>query len=120
MGLDAELQNLVAGKQSLAVIASHPVYQYMARRYALNLTSVTWEPDQFPTEAQWRRLAKLANEQGAGWMIWEGTPLSATEDRLSQMGINSVVFDPCANVPDDGDFIEVMRQNIENLKAVYR
>jgi zinc transport system substrate-binding protein len=120
LSLDAELQNAIAGKQSLALIASHPVYQYLARRYALNLNSVMWEPEQFPSESQWRQLSQLANEHGAGWMVWEGVPLAATANRLAEMGIESVVFDPCGNTPEEGDFMTVMRRNAEELKKVFQ
>ena len=36
------------------------------------------------------------------------------------MGIKSAVFDPVGNVPEHGDFLSNMRQNIENLKPVFR
>jgi zinc transport system substrate-binding protein len=36
------------------------------------------------------------------------------------MGIESVVFDPCANRPEDGDFLTVMKRNMEELKTAYR
>jgi zinc transport system substrate-binding protein len=117
--LDAEFQNAVAGKQSRALFASHPVYQYLANRYALNIKSVMWEPDVFPSERQWRELAHLANDHDVAWMVWEGDPLTASVERLEEMGIRSVVFDPCGNVPDDGDFLSVMRENIERMKSVY-
>jgi zinc transport system substrate-binding protein len=117
--LDTDLQNAVAGKQSLALIASHPVYQYLARRYALNITSVMWEPDEFPSERQWRELAQLSETHDAGWMVWEGEPLEASLARLEEMGVRSVVFAPCGNVPPEGDFMSVMRGNVDRLKAVY-
>jgi len=120
MGLDDALQNTVAGKQSLPLVASHPVYQYFTRRYALNLASVLWEPDGFPTERQWRELSQLVEDRGAKWMIWEGDPLPESVARLDEMGVGSVVFDPCGNVPEAGDFMSVMRQNIERTKEVYR
>jgi zinc transport system substrate-binding protein len=120
LAVDTDLRNTIAGKQSLPLIASHPVYQYLARRYALNLKSVMWEPDEFPSESQWRQLSQLANEHGAGWMLWEADPLPATKDRLEEMGIRSVVFEPCGNAPEEGDFMTVMRQNVEGLKSVFR
>ena len=33
------------------------------------------------------------------------------------MGVNSLVFDPCGNAPNQGDFLTVMQQNILNLKS---
>jgi len=41
-------------------------------------------------------------------------------ERLKSMGVGSVVFDPCGNVPEQGDFFTVMQQNVENLKMVFK
>ena len=38
---------------------------------------------------------------------------------LSERGIESVVFDPCNNAPDRGDFFSVIQANVENLRAVF-
>jgi zinc transport system substrate-binding protein len=53
-------------------------------------------------------------------MIWEGEPHPQSVTRLQAMGIKSVVFDPAGNVPEHGDFLSIMRQNVENLKPVFR
>jgi zinc transport system substrate-binding protein len=52
-------------------------------------------------------------------MIWEGEPLQKSVAKLKEMGIESVVFDPCGNRPDSGDFISVMKANVGNLKRVF-
>ncbi len=119
MGLDSAIKNVVAGGHDLPVVVSHPIYQYMNRRYNLNMRSVMWEPDQFPTEAKWRQLERMLEGFNAGWMIWEGEALPETKARLREMGLESAVFNPCGNRPDTGDFMSVMRQNIENLERVY-
>ena len=99
---------------------SHPVYQYFARRYGLNAVSLHWEADAMPDEAQWRRFEKLRREHAARWMIWEGPPLRAVVQKLRQSGIESVVLEPCGNVPDEGDYLTVMRRGIEALRSVSR
>ena len=33
--------------------------------------------------------------------------------------LNSLVFDPCGNVPEKGDFLMRMQKNVENLLAIY-
>jgi hypothetical protein len=33
------------------------------------------------------------------------------------MGVSSIVFDPCGNTPDAGDFLTVMSRNITALAA---
>ncbi len=97
------------------LVFSHPVYQYLERAYDLNGQSVHWEPGEFPSEAQWR---KLAGQEGST-MIWEGPPLAATLDRLGELGVDSLVFQPCGNRPSEGDFLEVMRQNVAALEQAF-
>jgi hypothetical protein len=50
-------------------------------------------------------------------MLWEAGPLEQTTLKLQDLGISVVVFAPCMNVPEKGDFLTVMQQNVENLKT---
>ncbi len=115
--LDAELKAVVSTRP---LLASHPVYQYLARRYGLNLKSVHWEPGSVPDDAQWSELESVMASHPAGWMIWEGVPDPETERRLQEKGIRSLVFDPCANRPEQGDFLSVMRRNVDDLAAAFQ
>jgi zinc transport system substrate-binding protein len=118
--LDRTIGEIIALRPAQPLVASHPVYDYLARRYNLNLKSVHWEPDEIPTDAQWTELRNLLQDHPATWMVWEGESLQASVDELSTRGVNSLVFDPCGNVPEEGDFLSVMNQNVENLKAAFR
>jgi zinc transport system substrate-binding protein len=53
-------------------------------------------------------------------MIWEAAPLAETRTLLEEMGVATVVFDPCANTPVQGDFLSVMRKNIERMRPVFQ
>ncbi|MBW1743747.1 MAG: zinc ABC transporter substrate-binding protein [Deltaproteobacteria bacterium] len=110
----------VSKNRSKPLIASHPVYDYFSRRYGLNIESVHWEPDEVPTDEQWIELQGILKDHPAAWMIWEGEPSPPSAAKLKSMGINSLVFDPCGNVPEQGDFLSVMQQNAENLKAAFQ
>ena len=101
------------------VIFSHPVYQYLARRYGLNARSLHWEPDVSPTEAMWTQLQRLLAEHPAHWMIWEARPATPVVARLAEMGIECAVVDPCANAPAEADYLAIQRQNAESLAAVF-
>jgi zinc transport system substrate-binding protein len=120
MGLDEEIAKIVSNDPEKALIVSHPIYQYFARRYELNLEAVMWEPGEFPTDEQWQELAYGLEAYPAAWMLWEGEPLEESVEKLKAMGVRSTVFDPCMNTPEDGDFLRVMKQNVENLRAVYK
>ena len=120
MTLDQEINEIVAKNRSLPLIMSHPVYDYFARRYKLNIKSVHWEPDEVPGDEQWIELRGILKDHPAQWMIWEGEPGSDTAKKLEAIGINSLVFDPCGNVPEQSDFLIVMRKNVKNLRQVFQ
>jgi zinc transport system substrate-binding protein len=117
--LDAELSSAFASRPDEPLLGSHPVYQYLARRYSLNLESVHFEPDEVPDQAAWTELETLLGHHPARWMLWESEPLAETRSRLEQLGVATVVFDPCAGRPETGDLLTTMRSNVENLRTVF-
>ncbi len=116
--LDARL--LAAGKKlgNQPLVASHPVYQYLARRYALNLKDVLWEPEEVPTAEQMADLKKLVASHPAKWMIWEGEPAKESVAKVQNLGLQSIVFDPCGNTPESGDWLSVMKDNVAALEKI--
>ncbi len=118
--LDLEIKSYVSGNPATPLVVSHPVYQYLARAYGLNIVSLHWEPDQNPDDREWDKLQAILKSHPARWMIWEGEPERASLARLKSMGMDSLIFDPCGNVPEKGDFLSVMWQNIESLKQAFK
>lgn len=119
LALDTEIEKIVARKPDMPVVASHPVYQYLARRYGLNLESVMWEPEEMPTEEQWKELEYGLEAHPARWMIWEGEPNPESVKKLEKLGVRSIVFNPCASAPGEGDFLTVMQENVTNLRMAF-
>jgi zinc transport system substrate-binding protein len=111
--LDARLDALSDGLAAQPVFFSHPVYQYLIRRLDLNAVSVHWEPDGQPDLEE---LQRLRETHPARWMIWEGEPAQSTVAALEEAGVSSLVFDPCANRPESGDFLDVMERNVSHLE----
>ncbi len=118
--LDGQLTAMTSGKGDRPIVASHPVYQYLARRYGLNLKAVMWEPMIVPAGPHWRELAEVLATHSARWMIWEAEPAPVSVGRLEEMGVKSIIFDPCMNKPESGDFMSVMRANVKALGAAYQ
>lgn len=118
--LDAEIKGIVAGNPNLAVLFSHPVYQYFEAGYGINGRSVHWEPGEMPDDAMLTNLTGLLKRHPAKWMIWEGHPNPEIVNKLKDLGLESAVFEPCGNTPDKGDFLSIMQQNIKELKRVYK
>ncbi len=117
--LDKKIKAIVAREPGKLFVASHPVYQYFKRRYGIKLQSVMWEPDVVPTEKQWQELKQLLRNHPTRWMIWEDKPDEKSVLRLREMGIESLVYRPGANVPPKGDFMSVMVKNIKQLETAY-
>ncbi len=117
--IDDEIKRIVSARPDRRMVASHPVYQYLARRYGLDLESVQWEPDEPLAEADVAALEAILSRHPADVMIWEGPPLAGTVEALAERGVHCVVFDPCGNAPRTGDYLETMRSNLSRLRAVY-
>jgi len=119
LNLDGQIMNALRPARGHPVVASHPVYQYLARRYKLDIRSVLWEPGEPPSSEMWRELEVLQSNRPARWMVWEADPLARTVERLRAAGVRSVVFDPCSNRPEAGDFMSVMRRNVARLQGAF-
>ncbi len=116
--LDGTMKLAAEGIGSQRLFASHPVYQYWARAYGFSVEAMHWEPETLPSERDLTELSHTRDFHDAKWMIWEGDPLGESVAALEAMGIKSVVFDPCGNVPETGDWLTVMYQNIDNLSLL--
>ena len=117
--LDKQIKAVTVKQSSLPLLASHPVYQYLARRYQLNLQSVMWEPEEIPDVAQWQQIKNSLVSHPAKWMLWEAQPNAETVAQLQNLGINSLVYFALGNRPASGDFISVMQTNLNNLRAAF-
>jgi zinc transport system substrate-binding protein len=118
--LDAEQKKAFEAVGDRPLLGSHPVYQYLSRRYDLNMESVHWEPDSEPDQAMWRELEDILETHKADIMLWEDGPLPQVKKALEEKGIKSIVFNPCGNRPGQGDYLSVQQGNIKNLKEVGR
>lgn len=101
------------------VMASHPVYQYFARRYGISLQAVLWEPETVPDDKAIAELQSILAKHPAKWMIWEGEPAKESVAKIQAMGLQSVVFAPSGNVPDEGDFMTMMQANVAAMEKAF-
>jgi zinc transport system substrate-binding protein len=119
--LDAELAALherfrEALRDAPPLLASHPVYPFLANAYGLSIESVHWEPEDEPDDAAFAELASLQSKRGATLMLWEDEPTPATRARMEAMGLRVVVFEPGGTADGERDFIETMEQNLGRLR----
>ncbi len=119
LGIDKLLKDVFSADPMRPLVFSHPVYQYLERRYEVSGMSVHWEPGEVPTDDMLAELKELLLEHQAKWMVWEGEPLPDAVQLLKGLGMESIVFDPCGNTPDEGDYLTVMQSNVQELRRVF-
>lgn len=113
--VDARLRTTAKAWGERPMLASHPVYQYLADAYGFHIESVHFEPDEALSVEAIQELDTLLARHPATLMLWEAKPLEETERLLRDRGITNVVFDPVAQPPSNGDFLTVMHANAERL-----
>jgi len=113
--LDRSFEQAFSNLNNQPLVFSHPVYQYLQKRYGLNARSVHWEPDTEPGVKDWIDFQNLLRAHPAKLMIWEGQPSPAIIARLQKQGIQSVVFNPVANQDAAGDYFVAMRANLDQI-----
>ena len=116
--LDKEFRNALKDLQT-PMIASHPVYQYFARAYGLDLKALLWEPEMKIDEKAQTEINALLAVHPAKIMIWEGEPIKENLEYVQGLGLQNMVIEPCMNRPTEGDFITVMKANLRTIKDAY-
>ena len=49
-------------------------------------------------------------------MLWEDVPMVEIRERFLQINLRIAVFNPCANRPNSGDFVQIMNENLNQLE----
>lgn len=124
LGLERDLKTLaeeldkILGQTEVRWLSAKPRFHYLLARYDINPEVLHWEAVESIKSSQWESLAsRLAGESAV--LIWSEPPLDATRKRLLEEGVQSVVLDIAASRPREGDFLSVMRGNLQSLHAIH-
>ena len=120
--LDGELADVTDSLVGVRLLASHPAYNYVARRHGWTITNLDLDPEAaLDTETTDAIRSALASDDPA-IMLWESAPRPETAAALEQgLGIRSVVFSPAELVESarraaGEDYLSIMRGNIVRLR----
>lgn len=111
----AEVSKLLDG---VSLLASHPAYNYLARRYGWRIVNFDLDPAAGLKPHELPLLRKAAAADRAV-LLWEREPLAGAAARLeAELRIRSVVFSPVETPPPAGaDYLAAMRANVDRLRA---
>ena len=115
--LDTRLRGVAKASEGQPILASHPVYQYLADAYAFQIKSLHLEPEQVLDSDDLKQLDGILARHPAKLMLWEGAPLQSTVDQLLKRGVAPLIFTPTSQPPRSGDFLEAMQQNVARLEC---
>lgn len=123
--LDSKLKTFQAAYKNQALLASHPAYNYLARRYAWNLQSLDLDPQEMPLDKTITAIKEMLKTHPAKYLIWEAYPTEAIAQRLKdELGLTSIEFSPCellsdAEIDAGTDYMTVMQSNLKNIGVVF-
>jgi len=113
-GLDEAAQEALAALSGAPIIATHPRYHYLARRYDLSISSLEWEAGAMPTTEDISTLEALVQDTGAQLLLWEAQPPADAIELAAALGLTSVVFPPLAQ-STDADFLATFAASVEAM-----
>lgn len=114
--LDSKFRETVAASPGSHLVFSHPVYQYFQQAYGLEGQSLHWEPDAPLDPNMLHEIGHLKKEHNFHYLIWESEPLPESIEKLAGKGILSAVLHPMGGMPESGNFMDGMRQNLGVLR----
>ncbi|MHC4470918.1 MAG: metal ABC transporter solute-binding protein, Zn/Mn family [Planctomycetota bacterium] len=126
VALDQAFRRVTEGYEGQPILASHPAYNYIARRYGWNVVNLDLDPEEMPDDETFASIAELLAETPATHILWESAPKEEIADRMrSELGLTSVEFSPCellsaAQLAAGEDYMTVMRGNLERLRPVLK
>ena len=113
--LDAMAQDVLSGMEGVAIIATHPRYQYFARRYSLSIASLEWDAGAMPSEDDLADLKRLSTERDARILIWEAQPPQEAIERTKALGLQSIVFETWASQGTSDNFFDAYKNSVSGL-----
>ncbi len=123
--LDKKLKTYQAVYKNQPLLASHPAYNYIARRYGWNIENLDLDPKEMPSDTAFQKIKETLKKHPAKHLIWEAYPTRAIADRMQkELGLVSIEFSPCELLSEGEkasgkDYISVMRDNLDNISVVF-
>ncbi len=130
--LEADLQNLdqtlrayAEGYDQKPFFASHPAYNYIARRYDWKIINLDLDPEEMPSDEAIADMKQNVTDHGVKYLVWEGTPTDEIATRMEdEVGVINIVFSPCElitseELADGDDYLRVMQTNLKNIAPIF-
>ena len=116
--LDTRFQTFAASWANRPLAASHPAYNYLAKRYGLKIINLDLDPESVPDATVIELIRRVATEHQVAHLLWETQPTKDVEEVIRRAGMQNVLLAPCETNPATGDYLSAMRENLGRLEAL--
>jgi zinc transport system substrate-binding protein len=118
--LDATYARTLASCRTRTVVVSHDAFEYLARRYHLDVVPIAGlEPDAEPSLQRLHDLSSLLRDRGVGTVFFETLASPDLAESLARdAGLGTAVLDPIEGLSSDdpqATYLTLMRQNLAAL-----
>lgn len=122
--LDKEFQEGLKDSLRKDFITQHAAFGYLAKQYGLTQVPIAGlSPEQEPSAAQMAEVIEFAKEHNVKTIFFETLVSSKVADTIAaELGAKSAVLNPIEGLTEEDiagglDYLGLMRQNLEALKA---
>ena len=120
--LDADMKEGLATCENKDLVTSHNAFGYLAQRYGLTQVGITGlTPEEEPSAGDLAAVTDFVKQNDVSTIYYETLISPAIAETVAkETGARTAVLDPLEGLNDESegkDYFEVMRANLENLKA---
>jgi zinc transport system substrate-binding protein len=122
MQLDARFRTIFSRQTGVRVVANHPAYNYLAKRYAFTLKNFDVPPDQPLAPEELAKIKSfLAPATGPVIMLIEDAPTEELAAALKAASVTPVPFLPLENLAAEDrkaglDYLKIMHASLDRLE----
>ncbi|MBI4318303.1 MAG: zinc ABC transporter substrate-binding protein [Chloroflexi bacterium] len=121
--LDGQFRQGLSSCKRRDVIASHDAFQYLARRYSLNVVAISGlSPDDEPSPRRLAEIVEFARANSVKYIFFETLVSPRLADTIArEVGAKTLVFNSIEGLTSEEqaagkDYLSVQRENLANLR----
>ena len=117
--LDGDLEAGLSSCERTELVTSHDAFGYLADRYGLEQVAISGlSPEDEPSPRRLAEVAQFAQERGVTTIFFEELVSPRVAESLArEVGADATVLSPLEGPPEDGDYLDAMRANLETLRT---
>ncbi|MGH2818550.1 MAG: metal ABC transporter substrate-binding protein [Actinomycetota bacterium] len=116
--LDRDYSDVLSNCRSNEFVTSHAAFGYLAARYRLRQTSIAGvDPEGEPSPGRLAEVALFVEEHAVTTIFFEElAPPDLAETLARETGARAEVLSPLETPPERGDYLDVMRTNLDKMR----